>query len=76
MPSSFITFGAIRIFDNKFIENNVVSDIYPTGVLEVAPEECFAKLNGPLTDADGESLEKSIRSTVDNAAGLPPPNQP
>ena len=75
MPSSFITFGAIRIFDNKFIEDNVVSDIYPTGVLEVAPEKYFAKLNGPLVDAVEESLEKSIRFTVDTVAN-PPPNQP
>ena len=36
----------------------------------------FAALNGPLTDADEESLEKSIRSTVDNGPGIPPPNQP
>ena len=75
MPSSFITFGAIRIFDNKFIEDNVVSDIYPTGVLEVADNSCLAKLNGPLVDAVEESLEKFIRSTVD-AVGNPPPNQP
>jgi hypothetical protein len=35
------------------------------------------ELNGPLGDAVTESLEKSIRSTVDTFVGVaPPPNQP
>jgi hypothetical protein len=34
-------------------------------------------LNGPLTDAVEKSLEKSIRSTVENPGVFPPPpNQP
>ena len=75
-----MTFGAIKTLDNKFISNNVVVGIYPTGVLEVAPELYLSKLNGPLTDAVTESFEKSIRSTVATVAGVakstPPPNQP
>ena len=46
---------------------------------DVATEVNLAELNGPLTDAVEESLEKSIRSTVDTIAGpgtVPPPNQP
>ena len=46
---------------------------------DVAAEPCLAKLNGPLGDADTESFEKSIRSTVDtDGFGKlpPPPNQP
>jgi hypothetical protein len=70
-----MTFGAIKILDNKFISNNVVESIYPMGVLEVAAKLPLAELNGPLTDAVEESLEKSIRSTVDNGPE-PPPNQP
>ena len=42
----------------------------------MAPGKYLAKLNGPLGDAVAASLEKSIRSTVDNGPGLPPPNQP
>jgi hypothetical protein len=64
--------------DNKFIKNNVVESIYLV-LLEVAAKYPLATLNEPLTDADEESLEKSIRSTVDTTAGVginPPPYQP
>jgi len=44
-------------------------------LLEVAVEEYFAELNGPLGDADIESFEKLIRSTIDTI-GYPPPNHP
>ena len=71
-----MTFGAIKTLDNKFISNNVVVSIYPTGVFDVAANLYLAELNGPLTDAVEESLEKSIRSTVDTGPGIPPPNQP
>ena len=43
---------------------------------DVAAKPYLAKLNGPLTDAVEESLEKSIRSTLDVGPGLPPPTQP
>jgi len=33
-------------------------------VLEVAVKPCLCKLNGPLTDAVAESLEKYIRFTI------------
>lgn len=46
------------------------------GVLEVAAELALATLNRPLGDAVKESLEKSIRFTVDTGPGAPPPNQP
>ncbi len=50
------------------------------GVLEVALSFDLVILNDPLNDADTESLEKSIRSTVATGAvgepPLPPPNQP
>ena len=48
-------------------------------VLEVAAKTCLCKLNRPLGDADAESFEKSIRSTIENDPGageVPPPNQP
>ena len=46
-------------------------------MFEVAAKAYLAALNGPLGDAVAESLEKSIRSTVDLFAGdAPPPNQP
>ena len=45
-------------------------------VLEVAAGLDLPKLNEPLGDAVAESLEKFIRSTVDNGPLSPPPNQP
>ena len=53
---------------------------YPQLEFPVAATNALAKLNGPLGDAVTESLEKSMRSTVDliNGAGVagtrPPPN--
>jgi hypothetical protein len=73
-----MTFGAIKTLDNKFISNNVVGSIYLV-LLEVAAKPSLAELNRPLGDADTESLEKFIRSTIENAPGAresPPPNQP
>ena len=44
---------------------------------DVADKLLLAKLNGPLGDADTESFEKSIRSTIAVNDGIkPPPNQP
>jgi hypothetical protein len=63
--------------DNKFISNNVVVSIYLV-LLEVAACRLLpGELNEPLIDAVAESLEKSIRFTIDDIVpGVPPPNQP